>query len=378
MRMLGISRGWSRFIDVSPERARHFGVSFALVVTATLLNLLAWPLGSDEDGHYFALVAAVLFSGLYGGLGPGLFATALSGLSSSYFILLPQFSIRATDPSAASRLVVFLVEGVLLSLAARVIRDHHKLEVPGMGSHRYLAIPVAAGAATVAKLILPDVARELPFAFNYAAICACAWTGGLLSGIVATGLLAGLTRYLFLEPTHSLSVAGQAGAIRVGLFVAEGLLLAVLGGSHAKLRRLAANTSTRARSYITAALNKDLDATALRAVSRDTVWEWELDTDKINRTPSWQDTISVSLPEEETLASWVERIHPEDRDATITRLQQAIQEGREEHQYTYRLQLPGGKYLWVWDRAHIVRGADWKPLRVIGRSAELPDGLRKP
>ena len=82
-------------------------------------------------------------------------------------------------------------------------------------------------------------------------------------------------------------------------------------------------------------------------------------------------SITIALPVRETFASWIERIHPEDRDATVRRMQQAIKEGREEFQYTYRLLAPSGTFVSVWDHAFVVRGSDWKALRIIGRSAEL-------
>jgi len=354
------------------SRAVSIGVAAGLVTVATLLNLLAWPHGSDQDGHYFALATAVLISALYGGFGPGLVATALATVSSSYFALSPQFSLRVAAPGATERQVVFIVEAVLLSLVAKAIRTHHKSTTPSVGLQRYLAIPLALSAATVPKLVFPHLARESPFAFDYAAVCACAWIGGLLPGIAAIGLLAGITKFLFLEPVYSLSVASRAEAIRVGLFVAEGLLLVLLGDSHARLKHFAANVSARAKTYIGAALNKEMNNAAIRAVSRDTVWEWELESGQIIRTPSWQDRISIALPVRETFASWVQRIHPADRDATVTRMQRAIDEGREEFQYTYRLRAPSGTFVSVWDHAFIVRGADWKALRVIGRSSELP------
>jgi len=354
------------------SRAVSIGVAAGLVTVATLLNLLAWPHGSDQDGHYFALATAVLISALYGGFGPGLVATALATVSSSYFALSPQFSLRVAAPGATERQVVFIVEAVLLSLVAKAIRTHHKSTTPSVGLQRYLAIPLALSAATVPKLVFPHLARESPFAFDYAAVCACAWIGGLLPGIAAIGLLAVITKFLFLEPVYSLSVASRAEAIRVGLFVAEGLLLVLLGDSHARLKHFAANVSARAKTYIGAALNKEMNNAAIRAVSRDTVWEWELESGQIIRTPSWQDRISIALPVRETFASWVQRIHPADRDATVTRMQRAIDEGREEFQYTYRLRAPSGTFVSVWDHAFIVRGADWKALRVIGRSSELP------
>ncbi len=356
---------------------RDFGVAAGLVSIASVINFLAWPSGSDQDGHYFALVAAVLMSALYGGLGPGLFATVVAGLSSAFFTLLPQFSLRVADPNLTRRLAVFLAEGVLLSLAAHFIRNHQKMEVPRIGSYRYLAIPVAVGSATVVKLLMPSVAADQPFAFNYVAICVCAWTGGILPGILAVVLLTGLTRYFFLEPIHSLSVASRAEAIRVALFFAEGLLLAVLGDSHAKLKLVAARASLLARAFRAGALSREQDSAAIRAISRDSIWEWGLDTDEIIRTPSWQDDLSNALPVREDFTSWVERIHPDDRTATIARLRDAIERGRQELQYSYRLLGPRGRILSVWDHAFIIRSADWKPLRVIGRSAELPSGSRE-
>jgi len=353
-------------------RRLDFGVTIGLVASATVLNLLAWPNGSDEDGHYFALVAAVLISALYGDVLPGLLATTLGGLSSWYFTLSPTFSTSVSVPGTKERFIVFLVEGILLTLAAHVIRSQHKSTTLNVSLTRYLTIPLATGAAIIPKLVFPDLGRELPFAFNFAAVCACAWTGGMVSGIAAIVLLAGATKFFFLEPVYSLSVSSHAESIRVALFVGEGLLLTALGGSHAKLKSLAANVSARARAYMAGAMSNEQDTAAIRAISRDTIWEWGLDTGEIIRTPSWQDTLSVALPVREDFTSWVERIHPDDRTDTIKRLQRAIEEGRQELQYSYRLLGPRGTFLSVWDHAFIVRGVDWKPLRVIGRSAEVP------
>src|SRR5262245_55983621 len=97
MRTLKAKEDWFKLSAMTPDRVFDYGVAIALVAAATLVNLLAWPTGSDQDGHYFALVAAVLLSSLYGGLGPGLFATAIGGLSSAYFSLVPQFSVDVID-----------------------------------------------------------------------------------------------------------------------------------------------------------------------------------------------------------------------------------------------------------------------------------------
>ncbi len=361
----------ARLIGRTPGRG--IGLAFTLVAAATLINLWAWPQGSSEDGHYFSLIAAVLISGTYGGFTAGICATLLGVLSSSYFTLLPQFSIAVANPNEVQRLLVFFIEGVLLSLISPVLRSLRAPDISIPSAARYLILAASTGSSTALKFILPSIATELPFsAFNYAAIYICAWTGGLMSGLAATFLLTGLTRFFFLEPYYSLSVSGRGAVIRVAFFSAEGILLSILGDSHKRLRHLLERTSARARNYLAAAVTKEVQASALRSVSRDTVWEWEIEENKIHRTPSWQDTISAVLPEEETFGSWVDRIHPEDRSVTVSRLREAMEEGREELQYLYRLLVPGSKPLLVWDCAFIVRGADRKPVRIIGRSAELP------
>ena len=371
MKTLKTLRNWADWAELD-YRGRDVAIALGSVAIATLVNLLVWPKGANSDGHYFALMTAVLITALYGGLGPGLEATALAGLSSAFFTLSPQFSITIAAPGARERLTVFITEGVLLSLMAHLIRSHRKSEFPRVAPSTYLAIPLAAAAATIPKVIFPDLARELPFAFNYAAVCVCAWTGGLVSGIAATVLLAAIAKYLFLEPLYSLSVASHTEMIRVDLFVGEALLLAMLGDSHVKLKKVAANAFLQARAYVAGSLSREQDAAAIRAISRDTIWEWGLDTGEIIRSPSWQDALSGALPVREEFESWVERIHPQDRETTVARLQLALKEGKEELQYTYRLLAPDGRFLSVWDHVFIVRGANWEPLRLIGRSAQLP------
>ena len=359
-------------IDLSPPGAMDFAAAFCLTTLATLLNLLAWPMGSDADGHYFALAAAVLISALYGGLWLGLAATMLAGLSSAYFHLSPQYSIAVASPHATGRLMLFLAEGGLLSVIAFVVRSQDLVDVHKVRLGRYLAIPIAVGAATVIKLMLPDFVRELPFSFNYAAVCICSWAGGFVSGLVATVLLAGFTKFLFLEPLYSLSVADHAEGIRVALFVGEGILVSALGGAYANVKGIAGSFLALMRAQTETARRLHQDTETIRAISRDTIWEWEIDTGEITRTASSSGALADVLPAQEGFDSWLDRIHPADRDATISRLQRAIEEGRQELQYSYRLRSPDGKFLSIADHAFIVRGDDWKPLRVIGRSAALP------
>src|SRR5215211_8183890 len=96
-----------------------YGLAVGLSALALVLMLLSWPL--MEPSVFFLFLAAVTISALYGGLGPGLAATALSALASNYFFLKPQFALFGS-PEGALRLAIFLSTGVIVSWLA----DGHK------------------------------------------------------------------------------------------------------------------------------------------------------------------------------------------------------------------------------------------------------------
>jgi diguanylate cyclase (GGDEF)-like protein len=87
------------------------GLSFA----ALLLMLLLRPL--MEPSVFFLFLAAVAISALYGGLGPGLMATALSGVACNYFFLKP-YDQLFRGPEEAFRLAIFLATGLIISWLA--------------------------------------------------------------------------------------------------------------------------------------------------------------------------------------------------------------------------------------------------------------------
>ncbi len=207
-------RAWVRLNVVDWVSDAPYAAALVAVAIATLFNLVVhWSVDLDQDIHYFALAGAVLFAAVLGGHGPGFFATALSGLSSAYFSLAPQFSFQVASPEASQRLLVFLAEGALLSLAGEMLGNGEANAAMLRGYSRYLAMPMCVGASVLLESDRdgPHMASELPFAFNYAAICLSAWLGGVASGVGATLVLAGITRYFLLVPLHSLAISNEKG-----------------------------------------------------------------------------------------------------------------------------------------------------------------------
>src|SRR3954447_24445115 len=98
--------------DAQKSNALRYGVAAASVAIVSLLTL---GLGSLAQFTPFTLfLAAVAFSAWYGGLGPGLFATALSTFAAT-FIVFPGLVARGLDESDyAVRVFVFLLAALLI------------------------------------------------------------------------------------------------------------------------------------------------------------------------------------------------------------------------------------------------------------------------
>lgn len=89
-----------------------YAVSVVTVAVATVVTTAMWDLIRPQVSPVF--FAAVMISAWFGGLGPGLFATALAGFVSIYFFVEPKYSF---DLSVADllRLAVFTVVAMLIS-----------------------------------------------------------------------------------------------------------------------------------------------------------------------------------------------------------------------------------------------------------------------
>jgi signal transduction histidine kinase len=93
--------------------AYRYGLAILSVVAATVLT--HWLTGIGDAGISPLFFAAVLISGWYGGRGPGLLATLLSGIATAYLLLLTQTTSYTAVRDLLLRLAVFTVVSLLAS-----------------------------------------------------------------------------------------------------------------------------------------------------------------------------------------------------------------------------------------------------------------------
>lgn len=90
--------------------------SMALVSVAIALVLMLWlnPWAAMINSPFLMFFGAVIVSAWYGGKNPGLLATTLSAVISSYFFIYPTYSLQL-DFSNSLRLLLFILQGILIS-----------------------------------------------------------------------------------------------------------------------------------------------------------------------------------------------------------------------------------------------------------------------
>ena len=115
----------------------------------------------------------------------------------------------------------------------------------------------------------------------------------------------------------------------------------------------------------------------LRIVARatnDAVWEWDLQTDRVFMPEGFGKLFgNQSEPPEVSLASWCGRIHPEDHDRVVRGVRAAIEGGAQIWSDEYRFRRADGSYAAVFDRAHVLRDEDGRPVRMIGAMMDISE-----
>jgi PAS domain S-box-containing protein len=110
--------------------------------------------------------------------------------------------------------------------------------------------------------------------------------------------------------------------------------------------------------------------------TRDLIWDWDLVTDRVTRARTSGPIFGYSVAELPGVgAGWKDDIHPDDRAATLARLDAAIAGGADVWTARYRYRRPDGSYAHVLDRGFIVRDGDGRPVRVVGAASDISERL---
>jgi len=193
----------------------------------------------------------------------------------------------------------------------------------------------------------------LVWLFFYPAVFFSAWLGGLYAGLLATVLSVGLVWFFFVEPRLSWALADSRHLVSFVVFTSMGVLFSRV---HQRLLDLAGEAERIQASDLEA--KRDRLEFALDAADAG-LWDWDLKSNRV----LWSETIwrLYGLQPgscEPTYEAWASSVHPDDRDATIAKLDAAVGAGGDFYLEWRVANSPPGEERWLLSRGQPVLDAD--------------------
>jgi len=127
------------------------------------------------------------------------------------------------------------------------------------------------------------------------------------------------------------------------------------------------------RKSAEAALKESTDRFKLLAsAAKDCIWDWDVVTDNIWWNEGFETLFGFDRSKVEPCNdSWINRIHPEDRDRALSSIRAAVNSTAESWQQEYRFAHAKGHWLDVLDRGYVIRDEYGKGIRMIGGMTDM-------
>jgi len=109
------------------------------------------------------------------------------------------------------------------------------------------------------------------------------------------------------------------------------------------------------------------------SVAKEAIWEVDLATGVTRWNRAYTEMFGRPGNEHHHGKWWLWQIHPDDRERVGASFDKALLQGPDLWVCDYRMKRPDGGYLFISDRATIVRSASGAPLRVVGAKLDVTD-----
>ncbi len=110
------------------------------------------------------------------------------------------------------------------------------------------------------------------------------------------------------------------------------------------------------------------------AGARDGIWDWDLKSDHVYYSPRWRSMLGLDDIEVPPVpASWLDRIHEEDRTGVHKALQSHLDGATPHFEYEFRMMTRSGQAIWALARGVAIRDSEQRAVRVAGSLSNITD-----
>lgn len=104
------------------------------------------------------------------------------------------------------------------------------------------------------------------------------------------------------------------------------------------------------------------------------LWDWDITTGDVYYSPAWAKILEEDKPLEPYSNIWEARLHPQDKDDALKKLQKHLDGNSPIWKHEFRLRTKQGDYKWVLGTGKVVeRANDAKPLRMLGTIKDISE-----
>lgn len=106
--------------------------------------------------------------------------------------------------------------------------------------------------------------------------------------------------------------------------------------------------------------------------SSDGLWDWDLIQHKYYYSPRWKGMIGFADDElANTYETWEARLHPEDRERVLQRVDECLSGRSHSAELEFRFQHKDGSFRWVLSRGAVLRDSSDRPVRFAGSHTDI-------
>jgi PAS domain S-box-containing protein len=102
------------------------------------------------------------------------------------------------------------------------------------------------------------------------------------------------------------------------------------------------------------------------------LWDWDLRTDHVRFSREWKSQLGLGEDEvADNLSEWKRLVHPDDRDAALAFVREAIDARQDRLQGEFRMRHRDGTYRWILAQASIHKDGQGTAVRVLGSHVDV-------
>jgi PAS domain S-box-containing protein len=184
-----------------------------------------------------------------------------------------------------------------------------------------VAVAAAALALLLKRTLEPLIGPGSPFFLSFAAVTISAWYGGLGPGLLTTALAALAAGYSFAHPALPAPVTALGRDVRLGIFLAEGILISAVSAAVSSARWRAEASAARLRA-------SEQRYKSLFEKNPDAVFSLDLEGNFLSANPACEQISGYSI-EEILRTSFVSFLVPEEQEKTLQRFRRGLQGERQ-------------------------------------------------